>query len=678
MTMPDRPLMEKIGKYEIVELIGRGAMGIVFKGYDPALGRHVAIKVMTTHFDIDSELRERFLREAQAAGSLQHPNVITVFELGESDGMPYIAMEYLPGRDLEDIIEEREPLTVVEKVDLIEQVCRGLAYAHERGVVHRDVKPANIRVSQLGQVKLMDFGIAHLVSSEITATGSLLGTPYYMAPEVVDGKTIDLRADIFSVGATFYELLAYERPFAGPDLHHVFNKILNSDPAPLDRLGLEIPPSIQKVLDRSLAKHPPDRYPNLGAMLKDLSNFWDTIPGNMSRVREAATTSLGRTASRAGASARRARGRKNRKRIGMVASALAIVAVGFFLWRTFAPQLLRGPEPEPLADQAEVIRAALPEETPPDRAETVTGGGGGEGEGGDGVAGVGPGDEVPAAQPEPEAPPRPTRAAVAAAAARAAYPAVHNSAELARNGAARVDGATLQPSLFGQAESDLAAGVRAARSGRYEAALVSLRSARRDFAAASRNAVAIWQVRLDSASSDVSGLAASADRASPEYSRGIGFLENAIEAREAGDYPEALRYYGQAAAAYERARPEQPAEVEPVTEPALSPREISAATLEELRGAIEAESLDRVRAVWVNLSSREARSFSAFFDLARDLEVGFRILDLSATPDRIEVRVETTYNFFNEDERRQANQKLIQIFQLARRGDRWLIVDSED
>ncbi len=168
--------MERIGKFDIVELLGRGAMGMVYKGMDPALARHVAVKVMTAHLEMDPELRARFYREAQAAGSLQHPNIVTVYELGDASGQPFIAMEFVPGRDLDDIITAREPLTIVEKVDIVEQVCRGLAYAHERNIIHRDVKPANIRVTEMGQVKLMDFGVAHLISSELTQTGSVMGT----------------------------------------------------------------------------------------------------------------------------------------------------------------------------------------------------------------------------------------------------------------------------------------------------------------------------------------------------------------------------------------------------------------------------------------------------------------------------------------------------------------------
>ncbi|HEX7941313.1 MAG TPA: serine/threonine-protein kinase, partial [Gemmatimonadaceae bacterium] len=174
-----------IGKYQITELIGEGAMGVVYRALDPVLTRPVAIKVMTDALAHEPEQRDRFLREAQTAGSLQHPNIVTIYDCGEVDGHPFIAMEYIEGADLATILERHEPLPLKAKLDIAIDALTGLAYAHKHGVVHRDIKPANIRITEDGRAKIMDFGIAHLSSSSMTRTGVMMGTPNYMAPEQV-------------------------------------------------------------------------------------------------------------------------------------------------------------------------------------------------------------------------------------------------------------------------------------------------------------------------------------------------------------------------------------------------------------------------------------------------------------------------------------------------------------
>src|SRR5579864_2022131 len=203
------PLREKehIGRYEILEEIGRGAMGVVFKGSDPLIGRAVAVKTITSGVAENSDLLERFYREARAAGGLQHPNIVTIHELAESDGAPFIVMEYLEGESLEKLIARKPALPLATKVGYVVQACRALDYAHRRGVIHRDVKPANIVVTRDGVVKVVDFGIARLGPTSNTQTGMLLGTLAYMSPEQVRGQHFDARSDVWAMGVVLYELI---------------------------------------------------------------------------------------------------------------------------------------------------------------------------------------------------------------------------------------------------------------------------------------------------------------------------------------------------------------------------------------------------------------------------------------------------------------------------------------
>jgi eukaryotic-like serine/threonine-protein kinase len=210
-----------IGKYRDFELVGEGAMGVVYKAVDSVLGRTVAIKVMSDSIAQQEDLRKRFLREAQAAASLQHPNVVCIHDFGDADGHLFIAMEFIDGVDLERMIDRGEPRSVQAKLDVIIDVLDGLGFAHNRGIVHRDIKPANIRVGGDGRAKIMDFGVAHLMSSSMTNTGSILGTPSYMAPEqITEGRTSP-GTDIFAVGAVLYQLLSSVKPFDGANLQNL-------------------------------------------------------------------------------------------------------------------------------------------------------------------------------------------------------------------------------------------------------------------------------------------------------------------------------------------------------------------------------------------------------------------------------------------------------------------------
>jgi tetratricopeptide (TPR) repeat protein/predicted Ser/Thr protein kinase len=262
--------VETIGKYQVHKVLGHGGMGTVYEALDPALQRKLAVKTMIPGLADAPELRLRFLREAQAAGGLRHRNIVTVYDLGEDKGRPYIAMEYIDGTDLEKIIQNKEPLSLEWKLDVLRQVCEGLSYAHRHGIVHRDVKPANIRVTPDGEVKIMDFGIAHLQSSNLTKSGLVLGTVHYMAPEQIDGHKVDHRADVFSVGAIAYELFAYKRPFEAESITGVMYQIMHDRPDAKELPTTPYSPGLEQIILKAMARVVEERYQSLDEMHADL------------------------------------------------------------------------------------------------------------------------------------------------------------------------------------------------------------------------------------------------------------------------------------------------------------------------------------------------------------------------------------------------------------------------
>ena len=238
---------------------------------DPAIDRTVAIKVARVH---DVELRERFLREARATGRLNHPNIVTIFDVGDHGGEPFIAMEYVPGRTLAQIVERKVPLPLPRRLRMLRELCDGLACAHAQGIVHRDVKPANlIAHNDTGALTILDFGIARLSASGATMTGTgIVGTPHYMAPEQIEGAHIDQRCDVFSSGLVFYELLSYRRAFDGESPTAVLYKILHDDPAPLSRLAPDLDSGLAAIVARAIEKRPDERYQHMNELLADLDS----------------------------------------------------------------------------------------------------------------------------------------------------------------------------------------------------------------------------------------------------------------------------------------------------------------------------------------------------------------------------------------------------------------------
>ncbi len=277
--MTESQRYRRLGKYELHTLIGEGAMGIVWKAYDTVLRRYVALKLLSSHFRKTKEMQERFLREARAAGAIQHPNIVTVYDLGDVDGQLFIAMELVEGRDLSDIITLREPMALERKLDLVIELLDGLHFAHQRGVIHRDVKPSNVRVVPDGRVKIMDFGIARLQSADASGSGAIVGTPTYMAPEQITNGAITPATDIFAVGCMLYELLSFHKPFEGESVHGVLYQVLTTEPKPLRTVAPSIPAALERVVGKAMAKVPDERYETAAQMQSTLLGIRAALSG---------------------------------------------------------------------------------------------------------------------------------------------------------------------------------------------------------------------------------------------------------------------------------------------------------------------------------------------------------------------------------------------------------------
>jgi eukaryotic-like serine/threonine-protein kinase len=269
--------LQKIGKYEIVKELGKGAMGVVYEGRDPQIGRQVAIK--TIRFDaggdelMGEEVQKRFVREAQSAGNLRHQNIVTIYDVGEDQGMMFIAMEYVDGQSLEKRIASRKKFEAAEVAALLSQVAEALDYAHRKGIIHRDIKPANILIDSDGRPRVVDFGIAHVSTSTITNTGISIGTPAYMAPEQIAGQKLDGRADVFSLGVVLYEMLTLNKPFGADNVTTIIYKIMNEDPRPMREFDKGIPAGLEFICRKALAKNPAGRYQTAREMVDDLKNY---------------------------------------------------------------------------------------------------------------------------------------------------------------------------------------------------------------------------------------------------------------------------------------------------------------------------------------------------------------------------------------------------------------------
>jgi serine/threonine protein kinase/HEPN domain-containing protein len=274
---PKSGKMKNIGKYKITSILGKGAMGIVYRALDPDINREVAVK--TIRFDLVSEeddreeMMERFMREAQAAGKLTHSNIITIYDVGREKDMTYIVMQLIEGKSLQKLISSGEKISTQEVIQLMDQLCKALEYAHDNGIIHRDIKPANILLDKEGKPFIVDFGVARLETSTLTEAGTTLGTPSYMSPEQVMGKKVDRRSDIFSLGSILYELLTGKRAFQAQSITTVIYKIINEEPIALTEVKKGLPIGFEQIICKSLAKDPKNRYQTCAELATDLHNF---------------------------------------------------------------------------------------------------------------------------------------------------------------------------------------------------------------------------------------------------------------------------------------------------------------------------------------------------------------------------------------------------------------------
>lgn len=274
-------MISQLGRYEVIRELGQGAMGIVYQAKDPLIDRVVAIKTINLGLAMEGkdEYEGRFYQEAKAAGRLNHPNIVTIYDVGKSGDIAYIAMEYLQGRELRDILNDVGLLPVSHVLDIVAQVASGLSYAHEHDIIHRDVKPSNIMVIRDGHVKITDFGIARMASSAVrTQTGMVLGSPKYMSPEQVMGKEIDQRSDIFSLGVMLYEMLTGQAPFNGENVNAIMYQTLNTLPAAPNSVNAAVPEMLNFIVAKALAKGLDDRYQNAKDFADDLRACRETLP----------------------------------------------------------------------------------------------------------------------------------------------------------------------------------------------------------------------------------------------------------------------------------------------------------------------------------------------------------------------------------------------------------------
>ena len=331
----------KIGRYEILDEIGQGAMGTVYRARDPLIERTVAIKTVSI-----SQLQQegpdaevRFLREAQSAGRLSHPNIVTIYDVGEADGLAYIAMEYLPGATLREVMN-KGPIPLDLALETALQMAEALAFAHENGVIHRDIKPANVVVTgQNGRVKLTDFGIAHLINSDHTHAGQMLGSPRYMSPEQAMGREVDGRSDIFSLGAVLYEMLTGHYAFDGDSLPTIVYRVINETPVPAESLRPQLPAELARLLTHMLSKNPEAR-PDSRALVDALRAGVPVVPPIV-----------------APAPARR------RSRLMPILAAVTLIGVFLLIWR-ISPFSPPAPQQEISVPKPSLERATQPPQPP--------------------------------------------------------------------------------------------------------------------------------------------------------------------------------------------------------------------------------------------------------------------------------------------------------------------------
>lgn len=596
-----------VGKYEVQQLVGEGAMGVVYRALDPMLNRSVAVKVMNDALALDESFRTRFLREARAAGSLQHPNVITVYDCGETDGHLYIAMEFVEGTDLEQVIASKVPLTLPEKLDIVIGVLNGLAYAHKRGIVHRDMKPANIRVNEEGRALIMDFGIAHTTSSNVTKTGLVLGTPNYMAPEQVTGGAITPQTDIFSVGVVLYELLTNVKPFEGPTLHSVLFMIVGEMPSPPATVVSGLRADLSDVVMKALAKEPDERF----ASAADMANALTKISTSLSsggKAQASRTLSLRSSIDLALKKDMDEQKRTGRRQLWQRVS----IAVGIVLLLMGGAKVVLPPR-TPAVDSTRVVQQAGP-------------------------AGAAAPREIPA--PVVAAPP-------------AGVPSVTTSAPVPRATAA-----TPVPDLSVVTSVRSAALQTRHRAVDAGATAAQLAAADRRMAAAdalSRTGQRDAAIRGFSEASNAFGEAASAARA-------VAAALSAADREPARDTPKAPAILS--------AAPPVTLAPTPAAPPASNSSVEIAAIVAQYARAIESQDVNELKRVYPAMSAAQASSFEDFFRSVRSIRAVFTVSQLQVDGATAEAKLTGAYDFVTSNGRNE-HQPLTLSATLRRDSSGW-------
>jgi hypothetical protein len=595
----------QLGKYQLVDKIGEGAMGVVHKAFDPVLNRTLAIKVMSAVIASDTQLRERFLREAQAAGSLQHPNVITVFDFGEIDEHLFIAMEFVEGYDLAHIITKHVPLAVEAKLDILIDTLNGLGYAHSHGVVHRDIKPANIRVTVDGRAKLMDFGIAHMSESNLTKSGEMIGTPQYMAPEQVTGAPITPATDVFSLACVGYELFTNVRPFDGETLHAVLFNIVSNDPRPITVHAPSLPPDLDAVFATALAKDPAQRFESAAAMAHALAHVRQSIaPGrDMASlvVRSAARESALPTTLKSRRTVISPAARQGLRGAGIGGVAVALVALAVWApWKGGAAPATASP-PAPPGKEA------------PTSAPTTPIASGADGSG---------------AAPNPAAPPT-----------------------------------TALPAPPPPTASPAPAGTQVARATVASAADTILASMRAAALSTRRDAVAAGATSVELSEGDLELQAADGLTARSRPTDAISRLSAASQrwrAAEQAARDRAVAADARRAEPVSAPLPTPPAVVsQPVSTPpaavSAAPRPATASesraeidrVIKAYEEAIESEDIARIRRAYPGMTAPQQANWEAFFRAARNLRATFTTTSFDPAEDRAIVAIDAIYEYDN-------------------------------
>lgn len=663
--------MERIGKYEIIAEIGRGGMGTVYQAHDPVIGREVAIKLILERAFEDPQVRERFYREARSAGRLSHENITILYDVGEESGRPYLVMEYLTGSDLRKRMRT-DKLSIQQKIEIALQVARGLSYAHQHGIVHRDVKPDNIQVLDNGRVKIMDFGIARLGADTgtLTQTNTSIGTPRYMSPEQVRGAKVDGRSDIFSFGVVLYELLTGINPFEGEHITAVIYKILHAEPEPIRLEYGRLSDTVQQIVSKCLAKNPDQRYQSLDEVVRDLTALTTRHDVTLSRSAEAYEETTASPAKQ---------DRRTETPVLLPILLLLIVGVlGAIGYVAFGPSRGDDAPSTPGLTTASPDTQGLPPSTGTDSAA-------------DGIEGTLTSDEddpVDPTPPEDDPPevvdPTPTETTtpvVRPDPARAAADVQREAMELAREKVADRRTETPVAALWRRAAEHERDGLRQYAANNAAAATRSFKSAtdlyaeaasvlaEADREAATRTAAPPPQpsstgnpataerarTEMETAKRGV----ASAQMASTSYQEALRLEQQGRQAYENRTYDEAARLFGQALQRFTAAAA------------VLTPEERAARGVARLAGRLkqgfEAEDIDALGSI-----SPFYQDWGRFFQVAEEVTADVQPGAVRAEGDRFLVDVRIRLDYLDNKDRRQSN-SFTHAWSVAPRGDDWVV-----